>query len=110
MSIFLRTILIFFSLGTFGYVIRKLKKSQIQITDSFFWILTASIILLISFCPSIIYRLAAILSIESPVNCVFLIIIFILLIKSFLLSIKISQLEYKITRLVEELGVRNFNY
>lgn len=107
MSIYLRIILIISSLGTFWYIARKLKKSQVQIPDSIFWILSAALILFMSLFPDVVCRITYMIGIESPVNGIFLVIIFILLIKSFFLSIKISQLEYKIKRLVEEIGVRN---
>ena len=44
--------------------------------------------------------------IYSTVNMVFLIIIFALLLRVFLLTIKISQMEHRVSILVEELAIR----
>lgn len=106
MSVWLRIFLIGFSLGTFGFIVRKIKKSQMQVMDCVFWILTSVIIIILSVFPGIAIILSDFLEIQSPVNFIFLAIIFILLLRCFLSSIKISQLEYKIKRLTEEIGVR----
>ena len=39
MSFTLRALLVFFAVAVFYFVIRKLKKAQMQVLDSLFWIL-----------------------------------------------------------------------
>lgn len=106
MSIALRLLLIIASIFTFLYIVRKLRKSQLQVMDTVFWIVLATILIVLSIFPQIAYWIANILGIQSPVNFIFLLIIFMLMIRNFLLTIKVSQLEDKLKTLVEELAIR----
>lgn len=105
MSIVLRSILILASVGTCIFISRKLKKSQVNRYEMSFWIVLSGLLIVISIFPGIIDLLCHILGIYSPVNTVFLIIIFSLLIKLFLLHVKLSKLEHKVMDLVEELAI-----
>jgi len=107
MSIELRVLLLIFSIGSFWYIIRKIKKAQIKIEDSIFWIFVWSVIVIISIFPGIINFFTNVLKIVSPVNLVYLVIIFILLIKVFLMSIKLSQMENKVKNLAEEIAIKD---
>jgi hypothetical protein len=106
MSIALRVLLLIASIFTFLYIVRKLRKSQLQVMDTVFWIVLATILIVLSIFPQIAYWIANILGIQSPVNFIFLLIIFMLMIRNFLLTIKVSQLEDKLKTLVEELAIR----
>lgn len=106
MSIALRLLLLIASIFTFLYIVRKLRKSQLQVMDTVFWIVLATILIVLSVFPQIAYWIANILEIQSPVNFIFLLIIFMLMIRNFLLTIKVSQLEDKLKTLVEELAIR----
>lgn len=106
MSVILRVLLILFALCTFWYIARKIKKSQLQITDVVFWIVTAGVILIMSIFPVTVTFGARVLGVDSPANLVFLVIIFLLLIRTFLLSIRVSSLQHRLKALVEEMAVR----
>ena len=105
MSLALRILLIFCSAGSFWYIIRRIKKAQIRIEDSIFWIFFWAVIVLLSLFPEMVYFFTNLLGVMSPVNFVYLVIIFILLLKVFLMSIKLSQLENKIKNLAEEIAI-----
>lgn len=107
MSLGLRILLLVFSLGSFWYIIRKIKKAQIKIEDSIFWIFAWGIIVLLSIFPELVYFFTNILGIISPVNFVYLVIIFVLLIKVFFMSVKLSQMENKIKNLAEEIAIKD---
>ena len=107
MSLELRTLLLVFSIGSFWYIIRKIKKAQIKIEDSIFWIFAWAVIVIISVFPEMVYFFTNVLGIMSPVNFVYLVIIFVLLIKVFLMSIKQSQMENKIKNLAEEIAIKD---
>lgn len=109
MSIALRLMLFAASILTCVYIARKLKKSQIQVTDTVFWIGLSVLFIILSVFPEIAGFLSSFMGFQAPVNFIFLLIIFLLLIKSFLLSIRVSQLEDKIRNLVEELAIRESN-
>ena len=106
MSWQLRIILVIVCILVCAFTLRKIKKAQIQIEDSLFWIIISFALVILSIFPGIAEMLSKILGIESTVNCVFLVMIFILFIKIFMLSIKISQLEEKIKNLVQRLAIQ----
>lgn len=105
MSIYLRIILFAGALLASIYVIHKIRKSQMKIESAMYWIFFALLILLLSIFPGIGITVAAWIGIESPVNFIFLIILFLVLAKIFSLTVKISQLEYKIALLTEEIAI-----
>lgn len=106
MSIALRGILFIASVVTCAYIARKLKKSQIQVMDTVFWIGLSAIFIILSLFPDMAGWLSELMGFQAPVNFIFLLMIFLLLIRCFLLSIRISQMEDKLRNLVEELAVR----
>lgn len=105
MSICLRIILLAGALLSCIYVIHKIRKSQMKIEGAMYWIFFAFLILILSIFPDIGIWLAEELNVESPVNLVFLVIIFLVLWKLFSLSVKISQLENKLNILTEEIAI-----
>lgn len=107
MPIVLRVILIASSLAMLAFVIRKVKKSKMQIEYTVFWVLFGVLLLFISLVPKIVYFFAKLIGIQSPTNLVLAFIIFILVIKQFLMTIEISQLEVKIKELVEEIALKD---
>lgn len=107
MTTVLRIILIIACFLTCYYTLHKIRKSQMQIEDSIFWILFSIVLVVISVFPNIAYFIAGILGIGAPVNFVFLAMIFILLFKIFSMSIKMSQLEYRIKNLVQQIAIKN---
>ena len=56
--------------------------------------------------PGIAIFLAKIVGIQSPVNFVYLVVIFLLILRSFMLTIRISWLEERVKNLVEEIAIR----
>ena len=87
MPIVLRVILIASSLAMLAFVIRKVKKSKMQIEYTVFWVLFGVLLLFISLVPQIVYFFAKLIGIQSPTNLVLAFIIFILVIKQFLMTI-----------------------
>ena len=87
-------------------MLKKVKKSKVQIEHTIFWIIFGVFLILISLIPQIVYLFAHLLGIKSPANLVLVFIIFILLIKQFLMTIEMSQLEIKIRELVEEIALK----
>lgn len=78
-----------------------------QIEDSIFWILVSFLFIIISVVPQLADLGAKILGIQSTSNFVFLLTIFILLMKNFSMSIKISQLENRIVKLTQNIALKN---
>lgn len=106
MSVYLRITLIVASVFTCAYIARKLRKSQVQVIDTVFWIGMSVTFVVLSIFPHIAEFGAVLFGFMAPVNFIFLMVIFLLLLRCFLLSIRISQLEDKFQNLVEELAIR----
>ena len=96
MPVMLRIVLIISSVLMLIYMLKKVKKSKVQIEHTIFWIILGVFLILISLVPQIIYLFAYLLGIQS-------------LIKQFLMTIEVSQLEIKIRELVEEIALKEKN-
>ena len=101
----LRVLLFIGSVTVFTIISQCIRKKQIQLKDGIFWILFSFLLILISFFPVLAVWASRILGIQSPLNCVFLIIIFLLGCHQFFLTIRISQLEMKINRLIQSVAI-----
>ena len=106
MSSELRVLLIVVAFISIFYVIRKIRKAKLRIDYSLFWIIVSFLIILLSIFPIIATKLATMIGILSPVNLVFLVMIFILLLHNFTMTMKISAMETKINNLTEEIAIR----
>lgn len=105
MPIILRVLLIVFSLLAFSYVILRIRRSQMQIEYSIFWIIFSLLLIIIAIFPQIIYKCSQLLHIMSAANFVFLFIITVMLIKIFMMTIELSALENKVKDLVQQLAI-----
>ncbi len=106
MSLILRIFLIVFSFLTIFYIIRKIRKAKLRIDVSIFWLVFAILLLILSIFPGIAVWLAKVMGVISPVNLIYLFMIFILLIYSFSITLKVSELENKINELTEEIAIK----
>ena len=106
MNAFLRIFLVIIAFVMLVFVLRKIKKSEMQSDDSVFWCLFAASFVLLAVFPQIAFFFANLLGIESPANFIFLYAIGILLIKVFSLSTKIAHLRLKLNALVQEIALR----
>lgn len=109
MSVILRAILCIASLLTCVYIARKLRKSQIQVMDTVFWLGLSILLIILSIFPETASYLSIIIGFQAPVNFIFLLMIFLLLARCFLLSIRVSQMEDRLRTLVEELAIQEAN-
>ncbi len=106
MSIELRIMLIVGSVLMLAYMIKKVRKSKLQIEYTVFWIIFGVLLIIISLFPQIMYFIAKVVGVQSPVNLVLTFIIFILVLKIFMMTTEISELEVKIKELVEEMALK----
>ena len=106
MSIQFRVILILVAFLTSGSILRKIRKEKVQIQYSIFWILFSVLLIVLAIFPVILIRVARTLGIGSPSNLVFLIIIFLLVVKSFNLTVEISALEVKLKELTQRIALK----
>jgi len=105
MTVLLRIILVLCSLSTSAIMLRKIRQSKLQIEYIVFWVFFAVILIILSIFPDLAVWGSNALGIYSPPNFVFLIILFMMIIKIFLSSIEISNLEYRIKELAQKLAI-----
>lgn len=108
MSIELRVVLVIVSLITLLFISRRIRSSKVKLEDSIFWVCFAAIIFLLSIFPQVFYWLSTLVGTYAPVNFVFLLFIFILLIQSFQLSMRVSQADTKIKELTQQLAIEKY--
>lgn len=107
MNVFFRVILIVVSIFFFLYIIRKIRKSQLQIEQSIFWVAISFVFVIFSIFPKIVQWLTNVCGMVAQVNFLFLTMIFVLLMKVFMMSIKIGQMEEKIKNLTQQVAIQN---
>lgn len=105
MGIELRLALVIGSLFCLVYFMLKIRKNHLQIDYAIFWSLFSSLLLLIAIFPQIINWLSSLLGIISPANLVFLLIIFLLIIRLFSITVKLSKLENQIASLTQHIAI-----
>ena len=106
MTIWFQIVLIFVSLATVTFILRGIRKSQVQINDSLFWIFFSLVLLVFSVFPKLAEIIARALGIVSAVNFIFLFIIFLLLINQYQLTVRLSKLDTKFKNLVQTISLR----
>ena len=106
MSLFFRIILILASVATLLYMVRKIRQSKLRIEDSLFWIVFAFVLVILGAFPQIAIGLSNLIGLQSPANLVFLLIIFILMVRLFQMTIQVSRLEDKLRSLIQHEAIR----
>ena len=107
------------SFATLIYVLFSVVKNKMNIHYAMIWIIWGIGTVIISIFPRIIYFLSDLIGIQTPVNTVFLVMIFLLYCLSFYVYLKLSRhnsdiinLNYEIAVLekkIEELEKQNVN-
>lgn len=106
MNLTLRVLLVLGALCAFAYMLRKIRKSEVKIADSTFWFLFGLSLVLLAVFPGIAYFFANLMNVESPVNFVYLYVIFLLIIRQFIMTVELSQTRSKLTALTQEIALR----
>lgn len=109
MSITLRILLLLAGIVTAIWILWRVRKAKVKMEDAIFWICLALVLFVMGTFTNVTFWLSGVLGIQSPANCVFIIIIALLIEKVFTLSIKLSQLEDKIEVLAAEVALRTKN-
>lgn len=105
MTITLRIVVIAASVLTTAMILKKIRQSKLQIEDSLFWIGFSGLLIVFSVFPPIPELLSRLAGTQTPANFIYMAVIFLLIVKMFHMSIKMSQLEHKITELVQEMAL-----
>lgn len=87
------------------YIIYLVRKENLSIKSSFFWILASIIMLLLSIFPYSIDWLANLLGIEYPPALFLTLCVVLLLVLDFNFSNKITKLQERVTDLAQEISI-----
>lgn len=109
MSISIRILLLVGAAFTFLYVYKGVKKSRFRAQETFFWLFLSLLFVLLSVFPVIADWLSNALHVASPINLVFLAVIFLLLIKVFAMDRKTAKLEHQLTELIQKIAIEQLN-
>lgn len=101
----LRMVLIVVSVVTTWLILRKIRMSKMRIEDSIFWIGFSLMLIVFSVFPEIVYWMSDLSGTQTPVNFIFLFMIFVLILRMFRLTVKISQLETKVRDLTQRIAI-----
>lgn len=107
MDIKLRVLLIIVTIACFLFLIRGVKKEKFGADYMIGWILASGCLVLMSLFPMGIVKLSKVIGIISPVNIVFLVVIFLLIILVFFLFNKVCKLEEKLKDVIQELSMKD---
>ena len=105
MSGFLRLALIVSAILLFVYMIKKIRQSKVKIEYTIFWLGFSVVLIVMGVFPQLFYVISDFIGFQSPVNLLFLMIIFVLIVKNFYTTIEISQLENKVDNLTQQIEI-----
>ncbi|WP_143321903.1 DUF2304 domain-containing protein [Clostridium sp. HBUAS56010] len=105
MTVVLRAVLICVSILLTCYVLRKIRHAKMKIEDSIFWVMFAFLLVGFSLFPRLADFVSRMVGTYSTANFIFAFMIFILLVKVFFQSVKISQLERRVTELIQTVAL-----
>ena len=106
MNVPLRISFIVCSLAILFFVMRRIRKSSLEITDSVFWLLLAAALIVVAVFPQLAYWVSDLLGFASPSNFIFACGIIVLLVRTFTQDQKICTLKRKLTRMAQEEALR----
>lgn len=106
MSLTLRISLIVVCVLACLYVLRRIRRAQMEIEDAIYWIFASTALVIISIFPQIPDFLSHLLGIQSPSNFVFLAVIFVVIVKLFSLSLEVSFLKQKLKSTIQNVAIR----
>ena len=108
LSDLLRIELIVLAVASFLIVGTTVTKKIMQLKYAFAWFVSSFLLIVIAVFPQIIFRLTALLGIQTPSNFIFLIAIFAILGICFSFSVIVSENDRSIRKLIQTVSVENF--
>lgn len=101
----LQVILFLSTVLFFVFIIQVTRKKRLNYKLTILWLICSIFLVILSIFPQIVVYISKLLHIETAVNALFLIFIFLLLIINFFISIELSILQSKVIILVQENGL-----
>ncbi len=104
----LQLFLIVISLTFLIYIFSLVRKEKLELKYTLAWCLMGFVLVLIAVQPQIVEIIAELLGIGLPVNAIFLLGIFCILIILLTLTVAISRTSIRTKRLIQELAILKF--
>lgn len=98
----LRIFLVVCSVLVLFFVMRRLRRSTLEIADSIFWLVVSAALIVVAVFPQIAYWVSDVLGFESPSNFVFASGIIVLLVRTFTQDQRICELKKKLVMLARD--------
>lgn len=108
LSDLLRIELIVLAVASFLIVGTTVTKKIMQLKYAFAWFVASFLLIIIAIFPQIVFRLTALLGIQTPSNFIFLIAIFAIFGICFSFSVIVSKHDRSIRKLIQTVSVENF--
>lgn len=105
MNFLIRMLLIVCAVLLLVYMLKRIRQAKLKIEYTIFWILFSSVLVLMGIFPKLFYKISYMIGFQSPISMVFLVIIFVLIVKMFFMTLQISQLENKIDALAQQIAI-----
>lgn len=105
MSFILRILMIIGAVLLMLFMLKKIRNAKLKIEHTIFWIVFSSILVLMGIFPQLFYWVSRLLGFQAPINMIYLVIIFILIVKLFLASVQVSHLENKVDSLIQQVAI-----
>lgn len=106
MGVGLRVTLILGAIALLGFVLNKIRRSQLQTSDAVFWFVLAGCLVVLAVVPQIAYWLSDVLGVLSTANLIFLVVVAVLLVKLLADSVELARLRSRLTELTQEEALR----
>ena len=87
------------------FMIKKIRQAKVKIEYTVICIIFSAILVLMRIFPQLFYWVSELLGFQAPINMIYLVIIFVLIVKLFLISVQISQLENKVDSLTQQVAI-----
>lgn len=101
----LNIVLIVITLVYIFLVIKSIRKKNLQMAFSIFWLITGIVLIIALLIPNLVENIARLLGFEVPANMVFCLTIFVAFYLIFNLTISLSKENKKNTELIQEVSI-----
>lgn len=88
-----------------AFMLKKIRQSKLKIEYIIFWLVFSTLLVFMGIFPQVISWISRVLGVQAPINLVFLLIIFVLIIKLFFNTLQISALENKVDSLAQQIAI-----
>ena len=107
MNTLLRVVLMIASVLVAIFILLRIRKKHLNIDDAMYWLFFSLLILVLGIFPDIAEWAANLIGVDAASNFVFLVMIFLILIKLFYVCIDLSIQKQRLTRLIQRLALMN---